>query len=200
MKENNTTKNQAEETEQKTQREESMEESKMFPAKYVEKLRRECSRYRTALKDMQQTYEDFPPERIEESKKLKEAFAKREKEEGKKKLELKAEKIDGLIESIAESSFAIAPKQVAALLRGGIDIDEEGRVFVADRDGLSVEEFVEEFLRNNLHLVRSKSKRRGANTNSSAVNMFSIEQVSKMTAEQYKRNRDRILKSLSQNI
>jgi hypothetical protein len=173
------------------------QEQKTFPLKYVEKLRRECSKYRTALKEMKDIYEEFPPESVEEYKKLNESLRAKELE-SMEDMKLKKEgKVNDLITNLAMSYSAISPEQVATLLRNDIDIDDEGRAFLVSGRDISVKDFIKDFLSSNLHLVRSKSKR-GANTSPSTSNMFSIEQISNMTAEQYERNRDRILKTISQ--
>ncbi|MFC1855023.1 hypothetical protein ACFL2A_00585 [Thermodesulfobacteriota bacterium] len=175
------------------------EEAKTFPLEYVKKLRQECSRYRTALKELKEFYEEFSPESVDEYKALKEASVLRDEEESKKVSEDKNSKISEVIMKAAKEMKAVSPMQVAALLKERVDIDEEGVAFVLGGDSKSVEEFVKGFLGENLHLVKSKSNRIGANTLPSAKNIFSLEQVSSMTAEQYSENRDRILKSLSKS-
>jgi hypothetical protein len=212
-------------TQRKIEKENSKDlTSKEFPYNYVKKLRKECSRYRVALKNMRQIYKDLPPESTKEYENLKKAFAQQKKYEEEKKQKTKEQKTERLITKIAASFDAIAPSQVAALLNKIIDIDDGGRAFVVGENSIapstkkrtaqpdtthkkanmdkpggekSVEKFVSDFLQNNLHLVRSKSKRKGANTNPYIKNMFSIEQISTMTAKQYEKNRDRILKSLT---
>ena len=201
--------------------------NKDFPNNYVIKLRKECSRYRIALKNVRKTYKDLPPELVDDYKNLKNSVEQQKKEEEKMKIKTKKQKIESLITDIASSLDAVAANQIAALLNKKIEIDDEGRAFVIietdkeainkkritqsdtaykkidpDKPGgaLSVEKFIGDFLQDNLHLVRSKSKRKGANTSPYIKNMFSIEQISTMTPKQYEKNRDRILKSITQNI
>ena len=200
MQENILEKEKKSEQEQEIKNEVKDENEKTFPLKYVEQLRRESSRYRTELKKMREQYGDFPYENIEEFKKLKESLELQKREDEIRKAKLKAEQIDGALTSIAESLSAVAPKQVAALLNKHVDINDDGKAFVIDDSATNVETFVKSFLDKNLHFVKSKGNKRGANADSLTTNIFGFEQVSKMTAEQYERNRDRILKSLSQKI
>jgi len=174
------------------------DEEKLFTKKYVEKLRKECSRFRVELKKMRDDYADFSPDDVKELTALREKVSEIEKEEAENLINKKSQQINDGIMKIAESLSAIKPTQVAALLQNKIDINESGELIVIDNEETNLNDFVKGFLNANLHLVGSKGKKRGANTTPSVANMFSIEQVSRMTQEQYKKNRDRILKTLSQ--
>jgi len=189
------------------------EEEMLFKEEYVKKLRKECSKYRLALKDVQSELEryknDMPLElrddytkAKEELGKLKEILSEKIRKEEKRAKGAKEKELELIIESIAASNSAVSPKQVADLLKDKVDLDESGEAYIvgqAEGDSAKADDYIKEFLRNNLHLVKTKSKKRGANSTPSSENLFTIEQISMMSAKQYERNRGRILKSLSQS-
>ncbi len=178
--------------------------ARLFGEKYVQKLRKESSRYRVALKEMQEVYAEFPVDKLAEYKgyaarveELSEELAEMERKESARLVKEGTRALDKLLTRFAKLHGAIAPKQVATLLRGEVAV-VEGEVFAPTEErAAEVESRVVEYLSENPHLVKSRSRHKGANSAPHIKSALSVEQVSSMTPKQYASNRDRILKSLT---
>lgn len=184
-------------------------DEKMFPERYVKKLREECSRYRNLHKSVQLEFDSFretvPQALKEEHEKLtgeiaelKETLDEKIKEEEARRQEERVRKIEQMITDLAVEMDAISPKQVAVLLKDSVTIDDEGRVTAVEGKS-SLKSIIENYLKNNTHLVKSKNAKKGAGASPYVNDTFAIEHLSSMTAKQYERNRDRILKSLTKS-
>ncbi len=188
------------------------DDKETFSLDYVKKLRKECSKYRLALKELKKDYEDFPLQRLQEFKdyerqvgELNEIISQQKRAADEAGSRIRSQKVDELITKIAISFDAVAPMQVALLLKDKVDIDDDGRAYlISDTDSRpvdrNIEGYVKSFLQDNLHLVSSKSRRKGTNTSSHIANSISAGQVLAMTPKQYEQNRDRILKSIAKSV
>lgn len=87
---------------------------------------------------------------------------------------LEKEAIDKNLLSAAVKGDAIDPSQVAALLRGGVKLEEDGSISVMNGDkvrtdghgeNLSLDAYVEEWLKGNLHMVKGKGGGAGSGGN-----------------------------------
>jgi len=96
---------------------------------------------------------------------MQERILEKDGEITKYKSQIKKEKIDNAILSVASNNQAISPEQVVALLKGNVKLNDDGRIEVLDKNGnvrynskgelLSIEENVKEFLDTNQHFRMS---------------------------------------------
>jgi hypothetical protein len=92
---------------------------------------------------------------------MQQRIAEKETELSKYKAEIKKERVDKSILTVASSYKAISPDQVVALLKSEVQLSDDGRTEVLDNNGnvrynskgqpLSIEERVKEFLDSNPH-------------------------------------------------
>jgi len=117
--------------------------------------------------------------------------------------ELTSMKVDGTLLNAASSRNAVNPEQVAQLLRNSVGLDETGRPVVFDKDGSvvytdegtpkSLDAYVNEFLDNNSHFLRSgpsgvNSKgQTGSSLSKSEVDLGSIDLTKPEGRELYRK-------------
>ncbi len=126
----------------------------------------------------------------------------------KYKSQIKKEKIDNAILSVASNNQAISPEQVVALLKGNVKLNDEGRIEVLDKNGnirynakgelLSIEENVKEFLDTNQHFRNSTQSGSGSKAaiGGSTPKPFNLADIDMSTSEgkkaysEYRKKRD----------
>jgi hypothetical protein len=126
--------------------------------KYEKKLQEEETRKAELLKE-QQLKEAKSKSEIE--KIMQERIKEKEEEVLRYKTQIKKEKVDNSILSIASSNNAINPSQVVALLKEEVKYNDDGRIEVVDNNSnvrynksgqpFSLEDRVKEFLDSNPH-------------------------------------------------
>lgn len=93
--------------------------------------------------------------------------------------ELERIKVDGALINAASKNKALAPEQVAKLLKEQVRLDNEGKVLVYDGDSpryndnaepMSVDELVEEFLNANQYFRSAGPSGTGSSSNTETVN------------------------------
>jgi hypothetical protein len=124
------------------------------------------------------------------------------------KSEIKKEKIDNSVLSVASKLNAINPQQVVDLIKGGIKLSDDNRIEILDNNNnirynskgelLTIEERVKEFLDANPHF--SKGSKSGTGSQSSiegkTVKPFNIQDINLSTPEgrkayaEYRKKRD----------
>jgi len=103
---------------------------------------------------------------------MQDRISEKDGEINKYKSQIKKEKIDNAILSVASNNQAISPEQVVALLKGSVKLNDDGRIEVLDKNGnirynpkgelLSIEENVKEFLDTNQHFRMSTNSGSGS--------------------------------------
>src|SRR5210317_323321 len=126
--------------------------------KYEKKLQEEENQKAEIIKQKQleeaKTKQDL--EKI-----MQERLSEKEQELNRYKNQIKKEKVDNSILSVASSNKAISPAQVVALLKGEVKYTDDGRIEVVDNNSnvrynaqgelLTIEDRVKEFLDSNPH-------------------------------------------------
>ena len=166
---------QAQETQApKTSNEEVKQESKTFTQEQLNsiiesRIMAERRKFEKKIQEEEnQKSELLKQKQLEEAKSkqelekiMQQRIAEKETELNKYKAEIKKEKVDKSILTVASSYKAISPDQVVALLKSEVQLSDDGRTEVLDNNGnvrynskgqpLSIEERVKEFLDSNPH-------------------------------------------------
>ena len=126
--------------------------------KYEKKIQEEENQKSELLKQKQL---EEAKSKQELEKIMQQRIAEKETELSKYKAEIKKERVDKSILTVASSYKAISPDQVVALLKSEVQLSDDGRTEVLDNNGnvrynskgqpLSIEERVKEFLDSNPH-------------------------------------------------
>jgi hypothetical protein len=126
--------------------------------KYEKKIQEEENQKSELLKQKQL---EEAKSKQELEKIMQQRIAEKETELNKYKAEIKKERVDKSILTVASSYKAISPDQVVALLKSEVQLSDDGRTEVLDNNGnvrynskgqpLSIEERVKEFLDSNPH-------------------------------------------------
>ena len=126
--------------------------------KYEKKIQEE-EQQKSELLKQKQLEEAKSKQELE--KIMQQRIAEKETELNKYKAEIKKERVDKSILTVASSYKAISPDQVVALLKSEVQLSDDGRTEVLDNNGnvrynskgqpLSIEERVKEFLDSNPH-------------------------------------------------
>jgi hypothetical protein len=167
----------------------------------------------TAIK--QQEEEALKEKEIREAKSkqeleklMQQRIAEKDQEMFRLKSEIKKEKIDNSVLSVASKLNAINPQQVVDLIKGGIKLSDDNRIEILDNNNnirynskgelLTIEERVKEFLDANPHF--SKGSKSGTGSQSSiegkTVKPFNIQDINLSTPEgrkayaEYRKKRD----------
>ena len=139
---------------------------------------------------------------------MQQRIAEKDQEMFKLKSEIKKEKIDNSVLSVASKLNAINPQQVVDLIKGGIKLSDDNRIEILDNNNnirynskgelLTIEERVKEFLDANPHF--SKGSKSGTGSQSSiegkTVKPFNIQDINLSTPEgrkayaEYRKKRD----------
>ena len=137
--------------------------------KYEKKLQEEETRKAELLKE-QQLKEAKSKSEIE--KIMQERIKEKEEEVLRYKTQIKKEKVDNSILSIASSNNAINPSQVVALLKEEVKYNDDGRIEVVDNNSnvrynksgqpFSLEDRVKEFLDSNPHFRKGSMSGSGS--------------------------------------
>jgi len=126
--------------------------------KYEKKIQEEENQKSELLKQKQL---EEAKSKQELEKIMQQRIAEKETELNKYKAEIKKERVDKSILTVASNYKAISPDQVVALLKSEVQLSDDGRTEVLDNNGnvrynskgqpLSIEERVKEFLDSNPH-------------------------------------------------
>jgi hypothetical protein len=139
---------------------------------------------------------------------MQQRIAEKDQEMFRLKSEIKKEKIDNSVLSVASKLNAINPQQVVDLIKGGIKLSDDNRIEILDNNNnirynskgelLTIEERVKEFLDANPHF--SKGSKSGTGSQSSiegkTVKPFNIQDINLSTPEgrkayaEYRKKRD----------
>ena len=126
---------------------------------------------------------------------MQERIAEKENEILKYKNEIKKERIDNTILSVASRNKAISPSQVVALLKDQVRLTDDNRVEILDNNGnirynqkgelLTVEEQVKEFIDANPHFRQGSYAGTGSQSSveGKAVKPFNISDLDMSKAE-----------------
>ena len=144
------------------------------------RLEAEKSKYEKKLQEEEkQKAEILRQKQVEEAKTkadiekiMQERIKEKEEEVLRYKNQIKKEKVDNSILSIASSNNAINPSQVVALLKEEVKYNDDGRIEVVDNNSnvrynksgkpLTLEERVKEFLDSNPHFRKGSMSRSGS--------------------------------------
>jgi len=126
--------------------------------KYEKKIQEE-EQQKSELLKQKQLEEAKSKQELE--KIMQERLAEKDKELERFRTEIKKEKVDNSILSVASQNKAINPEQVVSLLKSEINLADDGRTEIVDNNGnirynakgqpLTIEERVKEFLDSNPH-------------------------------------------------
>ena len=180
------------------------------------RLEAEQRKHQRTLEDTKKKEEDAAKEKLvkeakskaELEKLMQQRIAEKDTEILKYKNEIKKERIDNSIMSVASKNNAINPSQVVSLLKDTVKLNDDGRVEILDNNSnirynekgnlLTIEEKVKEFLQANPHF--SVSGKSGTGSQSSVegktVKPFNIQDLDMSKAEdrakyaEYRKKRD----------
>ena len=173
--------------------------------KYEKKLQEEETRKAELLKE-QQLKEAKSKSEIE--KIMQERIKEKEEEVLRYKNQIKKEKVDNSILSIASSNNAINPSQVVALLKEEVKYNDDGRIEVVDNNSnvrynksgqpFSLEDRVKEFLDSNPHFRKGSVSGSGSQSaiGGKTVKPFNIQEYDHSNPEdrkayaEYRKKRD----------
>ena len=172
-----------------------------------QRLEAEKSKYNRQLEEQKKAEEEAQKEKaIKEAKTkadleklMQERIASKDAELQKMKLDIKKEKIDNSLLSVASKYNAINPQQVTDLIKNQVRLSDDNRIEVVDNNNnirynpkgelFSIEERVKEFLEANPHF--SASGKSGSGSQSSVegktVKPFNIQDLDMSKAEDRKR-------------
>jgi len=137
--------------------------------------------------------------KAEIEKLMKERIAEKDTEISKYKTEIKKEKIDNSILSVASKNNAINPQQVVQLIEREVKLSDDGRIEVLDNNSnvrynpkgelLTIEDRVKEFLDTNPHFRNATTQGSGskASIGGNTVKPFKIQDLDMSKAEDRKR-------------
>ena len=126
---------------------------------------------------------------------MQERIAEKEQEINKYKNEIKKERVDNTILSVASKNKAISPSQVVALLKDQVRLTDDNKVEILDNNGnirynqkgelLTVEEQVKEFIDANPHFRQGSLSGTGSQSSveGKAVKPFNISDLDMSKAE-----------------
>ena len=164
--------------------------------KYEKKIEEE-EKQKTELLKQKQIEEAKSKSEIE--KLMKERIAEKDTEILRYKNEIKKEKIDNSILSVASKNSAINPQQVVQLIEREIKLNDDGRIEVLDNNSnvrynpkgelLTIEDRVKEFLDTNPHFRNATVQGSGskASIGGNTVKPFKIQDLDMSKAEDRKR-------------
>tara|TARA_R100000353_G_C6482144_1_gene189484 strand:- start:281 stop:988 length:708 start_codon:yes stop_codon:yes gene_type:complete len=167
------------------------------------RLEAEKAKHQKALDEQKKQEEEaFKQKQIEEAKTkadleklMQERIAEKETEISKYKNEIKKERIDNTILSVASRNKAISPSQVVALLKDQVRLTDDNRVEILDNNGnirynsagelLTVEDHVKEFIDANPHFRQGSYAGTGSQSSveGKAVKPFNISDLDMSKAE-----------------
>ena len=180
------------------------------------RLDAEQKKHQRMLDDAKKKEEDAAKEKLvkeakskaELEKLMQQRIAEKDTEILKYKNEIKKEKIDNSVLSVASKNQAINPGQVVALLKDGIKLNDDGRVEILDNNNnirynekgnlLSIEERVKEFLDANPHFRQGSKSGSGSQSaiEGKTVKPFNIQDLDMSKPEdrakyaEYRKQRD----------
>ena len=164
--------------------------------KYEKKIEEE-EKQKTELLKQKQIEEAKSKSEIE--KLMKERIAEKDTEILRYKTEVKKEKIDNSILSVASKNNAINPQQVVQLIEREVKLNDDGRIEVLDNNSnvrynpkgelLTIEDRVKEFLDTNPHFRNATVQGSGskASIGGNTVKPFKIQDLDMSKAEDRKR-------------
>jgi hypothetical protein len=164
--------------------------------KYEKKIEEE-EKQKTELLKQKQIEEAKSKSEIE--KLMKERIAEKDTEILKYKTQVKKEKIDNSILSVASKNNAINPQQVVQLIEREVKLNDDGRIEVLDNNSnvrynpkgelLTIEDRVKEFLDTNPHFRNATVQGSGskASIGGNTVKPFKIQDLDMSKAEDRKR-------------
>ena len=164
--------------------------------KYEKKIEEE-EKQKTELLKQKQIDEAKSKSEIE--KLMKERIAEKDTEILKYKTQVKKEKIDNSILSVASKNNAINPQQVVQLIEREVKLNDDGRIEVLDNNSnvrynpkgelLTIEDRVKEFLDTNPHFRNATNQGSGskASIGGNSVKPFKIQDLDMSKAEDRKR-------------
>ncbi len=173
--------------------------------KYERKMEEE-DKQKTELLKQKQLEEAKSKSEIE--KLMKERIAEKDSEITRYKTEIKKEKIDNSILSVASKNRAINPQQVVSLLEREVKLNDDGRIEVLDNNSnvrynpkgelLTIEDRVNEFLDTNPHFRLSTNQGSGskASIGGNTVKPFNLQDLDlnkpedKKAYAEYRKQRD----------
>ena len=180
------------------------------------RLDAEQKKHQRMLDDAKKKEEDAAKEKLvkeakskaELEKLMQQRISEKDTEILKYKNEIKKEKIDNSVLSVASKNQAINPGQVVALLKDGIKLNDDGRVEILDNNNnirynekgnlLSIEERVKEFLDANPHFRQGSKSGSGSQSaiEGKTVKPFNIQDLDMSKPEdrakysEYRKERD----------
>ena len=164
--------------------------------KYERKMEEEEKQKTELLKQKQL---DEAKSKAEIEKLMKERIAEKDSEISKYKTEVKKEKIDNSILSVASKNNAINPQQVVQLIEREVKLNDDGRIEVLDNNSnvrynpkgelLTIEDRVKEFLDTNPHFRNATTQGSGskASIGGNTVKPFKIQDLDMSKVEDRKR-------------
>ena len=173
--------------------------------KYEKKIQEEENQ-KSELSKQKQLEEAKSKQELE--KIMQQRIAEKETELNKYKAEIKKERVDKSILTVASSYKAISPDQVVALLKSEVQLSDDGRTEVLDNNGnvrynskgqpLSIEERVKEFLDSNPHFRQGSLSGSGSQSaiGGNTVKPFNLQALDltkpedRKTYAEYRKKRD----------
>ena len=167
------------------------------------RLESEKAKHQRQLDEVKKQEEDFAKQKqIQDAKTkadleklMQERIAEKEQEINKYKSEIKKERVDNTILSVASRNKAISPSQVVSLLKDQVRLTDDNKVEVLDNNGnirynqkgelLTVEEQVKEFIDANPHFRQGSLSGTGSQSSveGKAVKPFNISDLDMSKAE-----------------
>ena len=167
------------------------------------RLESEKAKHQRQLDEVKKQEEDFAKQKqIQDAKTkadleklMQERIAEKEQEINKYKNEIKKERVDNTILSVASRNKAISPSQVVSLLKDQVRLTDDNKVEVLDNNGnirynqkgelLTVEEQVKEFIDANPHFRQGSLAGTGSQSSveGKAVKPFNISDLDMSKAE-----------------
>ena len=210
-----------EETQETTQQ--SKQETKSFTQEQLDnivqtRIMAERRKYEKKIEEENKQKADLIKQReLEEAKTkqdlekiMQERIQEKDQEISKYKLNLKKEKIDNSILSVASKNRAINPQQVVSLLEREVKLNDDGRIEVLDNNSnvrynpkgelLTIEDRVNEFLDTNPHFRLSTNQGSGskASIGGNTVKPFNLQELDLNKPEdrkayaEYRKQRDSV--------
>ena len=200
------------EAKEEVKQEQPKAESKMFTQEQLDniiqaRIMSERKKYEKKIEEEEkQKTELLKQKQIEEAKSkseieklMKERIAEKDSEISRYKNEIKKEKIDNSILSVASKNNAINPQQVVQLIEKEVKLNDDGRIEVLDNNSnvrynskgelLTIEDRVKEFLDTNPHFRNATVQGSGskASIGGNTVKPFKIQDLDMSKPEDRKR-------------